>query len=1088
MSLAPEAVQSERDLERKHQDSAARESPVLDTQLDPLGNRFGGFGVSGSDDTNSKLVSSPLLQRRANGEMRIQIMRRFQQGAGNHKAQQLVAQLRRSSVIQRECACGGTCSACQGKAVDEEESPVLQREPSGAGTDGGVVDAGVIPVDSPGQPLDRSTREFMEPRLGSDFSDVRIHTDASAAQSASALAADAYTTGRDIYFAAGKYAPASRDGQHLIAHELTHTVQQGNGADVQVAAKHSSKLIVTDPGDHLEQEAERAANKALSPEKPERSRRPGSISRPGRKPPTTQLAGTAAPHAAVRGPVASSPPGIVQRQPADTPEPETDDPALDTQLNEEIDTWQSDIEQDADLMLRALASRMVLLLKWNTHPLLRTEDDLDSFTAQCDAAAKTEMDTLNAFSPAGAELALQAYPQGFPLTWSGRVQDALTIGADPIAILGDYLKALTALKAQADALPPAILAHGLPVSLDQIDRLKHFSLAMGLSSKDSEVRDYARESLRYVQLKWVMVFAFTWEKTVDSIAADVADGKTVIKYADYLDFVQNKQAILRSLPERARGLPTSLDDVQQMQDDSVSLKDAALLVGVVSALASIFGGIFGGWDEASSFFEEAKSTADAGVAGADGGDRLIMAMKWAWANDYFSGAALAQVQALIDNGPKIMAEIAFIIILQAIPGVDVALDVYLAITLGLDVIGMIDDLGSALSRTMNASTVSELQQSSVRLAELFTSVGIQILMALGIKGIGKAAARVRKGAAELRAADKTLTEAAAEKKALEGLSAEERAPLDQAADKVNKFDKSLENRYSPETQPILDTPGVRAKLATVSEDARRLIELCDSPCLPPAHQLLEADLSLLEKVQKRLGRPGYDRDLKEFFYNRRSAPGGLKQAIEDLNGVKKADLEKFLSKEAKAAQKLKIDEAKELIDDLGAKTEKFADQSLEDRYQRYRERKKSIGQKPRSRADWKVASDFWTTDSPMARGNAFDRAIENRKIYPYNQVGLEGGFRLDSYDPLKGEIISRKATDFDVIDPSTFKGYLEELKQKYSAGTKIRSDKYKTQIDGQALRGKQFLEVPKSNEASANRAAFEAAAKAEGITIRYREE
>jgi hypothetical protein len=80
---------------------------------------------------------------------------------------------------------------------------------------------------SPGQPLDPGTRAFFEPRLGHDFSSVRVHTDAAAAASAHAGRALAYTAGRDLVFAEGRYAPHGDAGRRLLAHELTHTVQQG---------------------------------------------------------------------------------------------------------------------------------------------------------------------------------------------------------------------------------------------------------------------------------------------------------------------------------------------------------------------------------------------------------------------------------------------------------------------------------------------------------------------------------------------------------------------------------------------------------------------------------------------------------------------------------------------------------------------------------------------------------------------------------------------------------------------------------------------------------------------------------------------
>lgn len=80
---------------------------------------------------------------------------------------------------------------------------------------------------SPGQPLDTATRAFMESRLGHDFGPVRIHQDGAAAESARAVSARAYTVGRDVVFGAGEYRPQTTAGKRLLAHELTHVVQQG---------------------------------------------------------------------------------------------------------------------------------------------------------------------------------------------------------------------------------------------------------------------------------------------------------------------------------------------------------------------------------------------------------------------------------------------------------------------------------------------------------------------------------------------------------------------------------------------------------------------------------------------------------------------------------------------------------------------------------------------------------------------------------------------------------------------------------------------------------------------------------------------
>lgn len=80
-----------------------------------------------------------------------------------------------------------------------------------------------------GNPLFNEVRAFMEPRFGVDFGQVRVHTDSESIQMNRELNAQAFAHGRDIYFGAGKYNPGSSDGKHLLAHELTHVVQQTGG-------------------------------------------------------------------------------------------------------------------------------------------------------------------------------------------------------------------------------------------------------------------------------------------------------------------------------------------------------------------------------------------------------------------------------------------------------------------------------------------------------------------------------------------------------------------------------------------------------------------------------------------------------------------------------------------------------------------------------------------------------------------------------------------------------------------------------------------------------------------------------------------
>jgi hypothetical protein len=102
------------------------------------------------------------------------------------------------------------------------------------GTRGSAAAGAMAPIvrevlQMPGEPLPASIRAEMEARFGADFRDVRVHDGAAAAASAAAIHAKAYTVGRDIAFGAGHYAPQTPGGEHLLAHELAHVVQQSRG-------------------------------------------------------------------------------------------------------------------------------------------------------------------------------------------------------------------------------------------------------------------------------------------------------------------------------------------------------------------------------------------------------------------------------------------------------------------------------------------------------------------------------------------------------------------------------------------------------------------------------------------------------------------------------------------------------------------------------------------------------------------------------------------------------------------------------------------------------------------------------------------
>lgn len=113
-----------------------------------------------------------------------------------------------------------------------------------------------------GSSLDKGVRSEMEAKLGHDFSDVKIHTDGKAAEAATSVQAKAFTTGNEVVFNAGNYQPDTSEGKHMLAHELTHVVQQRNGDVAGTSRGDGTK--VSDPSDSFEREAEATATKVMS--------------------------------------------------------------------------------------------------------------------------------------------------------------------------------------------------------------------------------------------------------------------------------------------------------------------------------------------------------------------------------------------------------------------------------------------------------------------------------------------------------------------------------------------------------------------------------------------------------------------------------------------------------------------------------------------------------------------------------------------------------------------------------------------------------------------------------------------------------
>ncbi|MDH3974163.1 MAG: DUF4157 domain-containing protein [Deltaproteobacteria bacterium] len=130
--------------------------------------------------------------------------------------------------MKDSCSRSGDEEEIRLKPLSDQITPLIQRKDSAAapGITAGVA-SGVSSLQGGGRPMSQGERSFFEPRFGTDFSGVRVHADNSAAKLSKSINARAFTLGRNIVFGAEQYKPYSGEGKRLMAHELTHVVQQG---------------------------------------------------------------------------------------------------------------------------------------------------------------------------------------------------------------------------------------------------------------------------------------------------------------------------------------------------------------------------------------------------------------------------------------------------------------------------------------------------------------------------------------------------------------------------------------------------------------------------------------------------------------------------------------------------------------------------------------------------------------------------------------------------------------------------------------------------------------------------------------------
>jgi hypothetical protein len=144
-----------------------------------------------------------------------------------------------------------------------QKTLTIDRNEQGGTVTKGQVETEIDRARGGGATLDSGVRAQMESSFGADFSGVRVHDNSRADSLNRSLSAVAFTTGTDIFFRQGKYQPGSSDGRRLLAHELTHVVQQNSD---QVREMAQPSLTVSEPHDAFELEADRMAHLVMEQE------------------------------------------------------------------------------------------------------------------------------------------------------------------------------------------------------------------------------------------------------------------------------------------------------------------------------------------------------------------------------------------------------------------------------------------------------------------------------------------------------------------------------------------------------------------------------------------------------------------------------------------------------------------------------------------------------------------------------------------------------------------------------------------------------------------------------------------------------
>ena len=618
------------------------------------------------------------------------------------RIQRLCTECEEEEQIQR------LCTEC------EEEEPIQPKEAAGqtpAVTPG--LEARLDTTRGSGQPLPKSVRSDMESRFGTDFSRVRVHADSEAAALNRDLKAQAFTRHRDIYFGTGKYSPDSKAGQHLLAHELTHVVQQ--------SCSFSTPFIQRDWEEETEDSAQ---EETLKPPQVDAAMFVDDMAAGG---PTTEASES------LRQAWIAEIEYFLQHADADF--------AIGmvgiVDSPEETEYWQ---KFEEDTLQRAYHFRVALILRDGS---FADREELNQLIDNADDWAKDEEKTLEG----GRDWFAEDYPDAFPATWSRRVASDLNPPADLEATTAraEFSKVSIALGKALRAMGPDVYAQGLPVPFGEALSLRSFSFKLSYASlsKPKSIRDVARQAKRWIEAAVKHWLAESWLGGKQTLVTDIAVGRKVINPATWslVSDRRNYQPDLERLVSEAFARDVEIfpvlaaDFVEGWEYELALAKLAAYAAPAQESNAS---------SRVSDLFRLGIAAADRLVAKTDTADRIDVANRWASNWGYSSAALSTLYKAVKDNAGQIAKDIAKDVIMSLIPGVNL-------IWWGKEVVEEVNDLyqagvtlDEARDRVRAATTVVSLQRAAAQMIMAEYSGAATVAMTAVSAGVSAGSSAISK--------------------------------------------------------------------------------------------------------------------------------------------------------------------------------------------------------------------------------------------------------------------------------------------------------------------------------------------------------